>query len=414
LRKIQVLIIDEFSNVTTAKLSHLLWLLPNLVRIVFVGDHNQIRSRKAGDPLGDLRDCFGLIELREILRVKPELVALAEVPKVLSEESMQRLQWNPAGPLTLVEPLGLAKSDKDILKGLLHEVWRLGGFCLMQHQIIVLQNTARCQLNTMCHDLAMEAGIISSREPVVKMGGGAYCVGTKICFTRNYNKPVEWSEAGSSSAAAAAGRGTKGKPRIWRGETVVNGECGVIRAIEPLPQRKGWSLSFVVDDSPGQRPGPAPVVKTIVISGSISNAVSPLDMDLGYAITTTKVQGREYRYAIFWNNRGYSATNGYWSRAHPYVALTRGKERVWCVSTKRDLAAMCANPDPHRRTVLRHMLETHFLSQCRALATKPCTDDLWCPDTTQFQLMPKSVPCVPTLAQVLVERAAKLAAAQKK
>ena len=400
LSRYQVLIIDEFSNVTTTKLARLLLLLPNLRRVIFVGDHQQIRSRKAGDPLGDLRDHFPLFELREILRVAPHLQALLEVPKVLSEQSVKLLRWSPAGPLTMVEPVkDSIDADKALLKALLNDVWASGGRRLMHFQLIVLQNDRRCVLNAHCHELAIEAGIISRKAQRVMMGGPnkdiGYCVGAKICFTHNYNKPVEWCENESEAAAATSWRQDK-----WHGDPVVNGECGVIVSITTLPQRKGWSLCFTIND---EKMRDTRHQKTVIISRSIANAVSPNHMDLGYAITTTKVQGREYPYAIFWNNRGSMASNGYWSRAHPYVALTRGKEHVWYVGYKRDLWAMCDYAEPHRRTILRAMLEGHFAAQYRAVGPVVSAGELH-PAGTVYTTLPKGVACVPTLADVLRER----------
>jgi hypothetical protein len=382
LARFDVLIIDEFSNVTTPKLAQLLWLLPHLVRVVLVGDHNQIRSRKPGDPLGDLREAFPLIELREILRVSPTLSPLYEVPKVLSEQSVKLLRWSPSGPLTLVEPVAISSggdddgaSDKLLLRKLLGEIWRLGGRSLMSHQIVVLQNSVRRALNTACHALAIEAGLISSKAHAVQMGGPgqAYCVGTKICFTRNYNKAVEWAEQ-------------PGSQRVWHGATVVNGECGVVTRIVALPRRKGWALTFATDSAS----------KTVIVSRHISNAVSPNDMDMGYAITTTKVQGREYRYVIFWNNRGSKATH-FWTRAHPYVALTRGKERVWCVSYKRDLQAMCIKQETHRRTVLRALL-THFAPLYVREPVLSAGPFHHADGSIMYALLPASMACVPVMA----------------
>jgi len=419
LASFDVLIIDEFSNVTTPKFAQLLWLLPNLVRVVLVGDHNQIRSRKEGDPLGDMRDHFSLVVLRDILRVAPTLVNLYEAPKKLSEESVHSLRWSPDGPLTLVEPPRQPSdvSDRALLKGLLGEVWGMGGRRLMHHQIIVLQNNVRRTLNLMCHELAMEAGIISRHAPSVQIGEHRYCAGTKICFKRNYNQPVAWSETPVATAAAPRRRQQQQQPqppavKVWRGDCVVNGECGVITQLHELPRGKGYAVTFVVDDDAAAAATAAAAPKTAIISRSIANAVSPVDIDMGYAITTTKVQGREYRYAIFWNNRGYWANNGYWSRAHPYVALTRGKERVWCVSHKSDLVAMCNKPDAHRRTILREML-AHFAPRFQHLACEVQSAGALHPPATRYELLPPWQRCVPSLADLLAERAAERAKKDK-
>jgi hypothetical protein len=402
-----VLIIDEFSNVSTAKLAKLLWLLPNLVRIIFVGDHNQIASRKAGDALGDLRRLFPLIQLRTILRVAsdPAMSALYEVPCLLAENKFNQLRWHTsAGPLTLVEPTpsqwnkrekkyaSTAAEDKVLLRNLLQEIWRIGGRHLMHHQIVVLQNSMRKALNEMCQALALEEGIIKSTATKYQIGDQEYCVGTKIAFTRNYNKVAIWTPPKTNKKQASI-----------EGSTVVNGECGVITNIRTLPGKRGHAITFAVNDKP-----PIGKTKTIICSSSIKDAVLPLHITLGYAITTTKVQGQEYPYVIFWNNRGLKP---FWTRSHLYVALTRGKQRVWCVSERKALETIYSTRDTVRRTVLYDTLQQHFVATFQGYKTL-CAGTLP-PPNTHYMLMPGSVPCVPRLADVQAEEAKKKKKQQK-
>lgn len=389
-----VLIIDEFSNVSTAKLAKLLWLLPNLVRVIFVGDHNQIASRKAGDVLGDLRRLFPLIQLRTILRVAsdPAMSALYEVPCLLAENKFNQLRWHEsAGPLTLVEPTPLqwnkrekkyastAAEDKVLLHKLLQEIWRIGGRHLMHHQIVVLQNSMRKSLNEMCQELALKEGIIKSSATKYQIGDQEYCVGTKIAFTRNYNKVAVWMPPKTNKKQASI-----------EGSTVVNGECGVITSIRTLPGTRGHAITFAVNDKP-----PIGKTKTIICSSTIKDAVLPLHLTLGYAITTTKVQGQEYPYVIFWNNRG---VKPFWTRSHLYVALTRGKQRVWCVSERKALETIYATRDTVRRTILYDLLQQHFVATFQSYKTL-CAGTLP-PANTHYMLLPGSVPCVLRLADV--------------
>jgi hypothetical protein len=65
------------------------------------------------------------------------------------------------------------------------------------------------------------------------------------------------------------------------------------------------------------------------------------------------VQVKEFARVVFWNTVDPA---DFWTRSHAYVAVSRGKERVWVVGVPGYLERMCRNVDRERRTVMGHLL----------------------------------------------------------
>lgn len=123
--------------------------------------------------------------------------------------------------------------------------------------------------------------------------------------------------------------------------------------------------------------------------------MDPLQIDLGFATTTTKVQGSEFKKVIFWNNTN---PTDYWTRSHGYVAVSRGKEKVWVMGTRDDFNKLCINRDKHRRTVFRELLirqGAFFKADIKFKSV--CPEGIRDPST--LVLMPKDEICCPTLEQ---------------
>jgi AAA domain len=371
LKKFEVLVIDEFSNTSTKGLAWLLSFLPNLKRIVFVGDHEQIGSISAGDAMGDIKSVFGSFRLTEILRVQKHLEDLCNAPSLVSQKQHRQLVFKEEGPLTLVTPSSQHQSTKTILSSILAQIFT-SKKCLMNHQIVVLQNDIRHRLNEECQTICRERGLISSSKKGVQIGKHVYYVGSKITFLENYNKSTKHKLK---------------KNQFIVSDIVSNGETGVITSITAYPNNM-HHIAFVDDDRP-DTPKENVILKHVICSSSVG--VKPFHMDLGYATTTTKVQGREFEFSIFWNNCNPAPC---WTRAHAYVAMSRGKKRVWCVSSAADLYAICDRPNKPRRTVLLHLLK-----RCSEewLETQLTTPFPYAPTQNQkpFVLIPRTIPCVP-------------------
>jgi hypothetical protein len=376
LREFDVLIIDEFSNTDTKRVAQLLRLMPKLVRIILVGDHQQIRSIGAGDAMGDFRSTFTPIqELTTNLRVDERLKPLFEAPRLIVSRKHKSLGWNPQGPLSLVP-----KSGDDLmatLRPLILDVFALRR-ALMSFHIVVLQNDIRRRINGVVQELVIESDLIDTKGGSIKLGDTTFYVGSKITFTKNYNKELMH----------------KVGKRILRSWTVANGDLGVVTKIERLENNIIY-ITFVDNDYDMKEA----VTKSVICSRAIEGAIDPFHIDLGYASTTTKIQGREAPYVIFWNN---DRPSEYWTRSHAYVAVSRGKQHVWVVSTLPDFYRICENPDKHRRTALYVMLtqkkELGIFSDEGTLHASP--DLLFKPLVQYVPLLP-GIPCVPRKEEFL-------------
>lgn len=394
LKKFEVLVIDEFSNTSTKGLAWLLSFLPNLQRIVLVGDHEQIGSISPGDAMGDIKAAYApfghTFRLTEILRVQKHLEDLYTAPKLMSEKKHRNLVFKESGPLTLVTPPSYSSSSSDknnhtkgILSKILSEVFSFKK-CLMTHQIVVLQNDIRHRINEECQAICRERGLISSSEKGYQIGKHTYYKGSKITFLENYNHQIKHK----LPSKPGVGGGRK-KDVFITSDIVSNGETGVIQSIVVYGSNM-YYIGFVDDDRP-DTPKENVIVKHVICSSSVG--VKPFHMDLGYATTTTKVQGREFEYSIFWNNTHPAPC---WTRAHAYVAISRGKKRVWCVSSPTDLYAICDRPNKPRRTVLSHLLKRciDHLAMNRVCINRFSPFPPF--NQKPLVLIPKGVPCVPT------------------
>jgi hypothetical protein len=150
--------------------------------------------------------------------------------------------------------------------------------------------------------------------------------------------------------------------------------------------KNGYKL-LVLDDTEER--------KTVYIDNV--TGVKPIHVDLGYATTTYKTQGREFPYIIFWNRTN---PQEHWTRAHAYVAVSRGKQRVWIMGTPQEFYTVCDQVEPRRRTIFRHMLRTAFPAPeaTESGEVEPLEDP-----ATLVELPRDGKPCVWTLADVVRE-----------
>jgi len=406
LERFDVLVIDEFSNTNTSGLATLLRYLPNLKRIVLVGDHEQIGPIEQGDAMGDFKLLYQqgghAFKLTEILRVQKNLEDLSMAPLLMSQGQHRRLVFREEGPLTLIEPkstfcatredptkfIEIPPDRKAILKNILTQVFTLKR-SLMAHQILVLQNDLRRDINLKCQEICIELGLITpaNANRANRIGSHNFYVGSKITFTQNYNKQYKYPIGKKKKA-----RKGEEKESFLVSDIVANGETGVITKIQTYDSI--ICIEFTDNDTPNSNA----VVKQVLVYAS-GGGVKAKDIDLGYATTTTKAQGREFDYAIFYNNKNPQYC---WTRPHVYVALSRGKKRVWCVSTASDLYKICDRPSKPRDTILSHLLQVCSTDLLRRFVTKAFPIKIFNPQT-RYTILPLSVPCVPTLEEEVKE-----------
>lgn len=365
LNEFDVLIVDEFSNVSTSLIAKLVVHLPNIVRIVFVGDYEQLRSINKGDPLGDMRRFFAPLTLTEILRVDPNLVDLATAPKMIVDGKFRDICFLDKGSLSVV-----TKRHHYSYKETLTDIWyqvcgNKDRFDLLSFHLICITNDARHSINKYSQEILIEMGILHPpRNATIKVGSHDLFPGVKITFSKNYNKDILYV--------------CKGTNTQYKGMAVANGELGIVKTIGRIAT--GVFFLRLSDD------------KTVIISRKVEGAVDPNDVDLGYASTTTKVQGKEFAKVAYWHS---THPQHSWSRAHPYVALSRGKQKSWLVCLDmREFYSICAIKEPERKTVLSTIMyryREHLLKHADLCV--PAKGGLL--KVGQLTLMPKSVTCLP-------------------
>jgi hypothetical protein len=326
LGKYQVLVVDEFSNVSQHLLRRLLEVMTNVRRIVFVGDHAQLKPIDAGDPMGDLKRHLGSQMLTENLRVKPHLKTLQEAPGLILEERWKEISHGPRLPITCI---GRPKSLTDLVRSLGHPK-------LMQFHVVVLVNEGadgRNHVNQLVESAWLELGVIRKTNVVDIRRNCQIYPGCKITFLQNYNTPLLEKVGGQEI----------------RSDPVANGELGIVISIDKLFD--GWKVVFRDSDEVDAEQKVVWVRKNVLDD----RGVSAHHIDLGYATTTYKTQGREFLWVLFWTppaDRYICMT-----RAHAYVGISRAQEKCWIAGEWGDFLDICSRPDLPRRTCFNIMLK---------------------------------------------------------
>lgn len=310
--QMDVLIIDEGSNVDRKLLS---WLIRSMhapfKRLVIVGDLGQIFPIKPGAPFFDLTHAFArhTFMLTENKRVDPNArILVSAAQKIRNGEVVDFSQGGEA--LQLHERQG-----KEQLCGIVAQ------YCkkredTMNFQIVVLRNVDRNMCNKWIEEWLLENRILSATSKV-KFGDQWYYPGKKIQFTKN-TKP-------------------QGKY-----DGVRNGELGQILRIK----------NNVITLTNG---------KQVLIH---ENAVSPFNIQAGYATTCNKAQGSEWQTIIFYI---YEKPIRFFTREYAYVAVSRAKQRCIIIGTEEEFNFLCAEKSKPRNTLLGYYLTVLPLTDLEAL-----------------------------------------------
>lgn len=316
-QQLDVLIIDEGSNVDRKLLS---WLIRCMhapfKRLVIVGDLGQIFPIKPGAPFFDLTQAFAshtflLTENKRVDANSRILVTAAQ-----SIRYGQPVDFSQGG-----EALQLhERSDIDQRKQLCSIVAQ---YCrtkedTMNFQVVVLRNVDRNMCNSWIEEWLLENRILSAVNKV-RFGDQWYYPGKKIQFTKNTKPPP-----GS------------------RYDGVRNGELGQILKIK----------NNVITLTNG---------KQVLIHES---AVSPFNIQAGYATTCNKAQGSEWQTIIFYI---YEKPIRFFTREYAYVAVSRAKQRCIIIGTEDEFNFLCAEKAKPRNTLLNYYLTILPLTELQVL-----------------------------------------------
>lgn len=266
----EVLIVDEFSNVSMRLFAKLLALFPNVRKIVLVGDHRQLQPIDCGNPMADMLRRYGSHLLRDNLRVVPALAALQEAPRLIAEGLAKRIKFSDSGPLTLV-PRQL--DTKRMLQGIFETI-RSNQSLLATHIVLLLNNSSdgRHAVNRAAMEAYEEMRVLRppSHTVYIRYGVSIYA-GCKITILKNYNVPIEVRF---------------GNTAICKSDPVCNGELFIVKRVERCahPAR---GVKLVVTDSADD--SDLDSIRTLWID--TKQGIHPGHVDHGYATTTYKTQG---------------------------------------------------------------------------------------------------------------------------
>ncbi len=318
-----LLIVDEMSMVDTSLMYFLLRAVPVSATVILVGDIHQLPSVGPGNVLKDLIDSgmIPVVRLTRIFRQAEQSNIIVNAHKINSGRIPAASDFS--GDCLFVEK----ERPEDITAYVLQTIGKLcrpretqdgqkeiPGFRPEKNGPAVPAAAARdCQLI-----VPMNRGVL-----------GADVLNDMMQDFLNPN-PVAFNRAGRKFKLADKVM----QIRNNYDRDVYNGDIGCIAAIDGEAQE----ITVVYE-------GRGPVVYDYEDVEEIA---------LAYAITVHKSQGSEYRYVIV------VCTTNHWimlQRSLLYTAITRGKEGVILVGTRRALAAAVRNDKPQLRyTRLRERL----------------------------------------------------------
>ncbi len=330
--KFQVLIVDEGSNIDIKLFRWLLKCLPNLARLIIVGDLGQIYPIETGCPFFDLTYTFPQhsFMLYENKRVDPDSRNLADAAASIRRgEEIQ-----VGGPLT-----NIPRSD-DVIQNYVNQNVHSKEDC-MKLEIVTLMNIHRRTLNTKMEEALIKKGLLRDKGSPYHFGV-ALRLGKKITFTEN-------------------------TPATEKSDAVKNGEIGQIERVV------NGVLYFKVSSG---------LIKKVLLSEFGKNKI-----ESGYAVTCNKSQGSEWDNVIYWIH---ADPFDFFTREFSYVAISRAKKKCTIVGEMAELNKMCKNKAKKRNSLLRYYLHLERIHEFERIERD---DDQELTD--KFKLLPIDVLAVP-------------------
>ncbi len=311
------LIVDECSMIDLFLFSHLMSAVCPGMRVLLIGDADQLPSIGPGQVLRDILSAPFLphTRLTHIYRQEEHKLIVSNAHRILRGEELA-FDQSPESDFIFIDCAdeqdmrdGVLKLCRDVLPN----YYGTDGIYGVQVLSAIRRGKAgTIELNRALQQLSRGDDFFS-----IETHGYRLTSGDKVMQTRNHYD-LEWMI-----------------PRTGvRGKGVVNGEMGIVQSISL--SRK--SVTIVFEDE-----------KVATIEGEDLN-----DIDLAYATTIHKSQGSEYPVEILVIPAGAPA---FLTRNLLYTGVTRAKERLFLLTRRRTLQMMLANNEANeRRGMLLHWL----------------------------------------------------------
>lgn len=313
------LVIDEASMVDIYLMSNLMRAVPEHMRIILVGDVDQLPSVGPGNVLSDLiaSGMLATIKLDTVYRQGAESLIITNAHRInhgmapILNEPSRDFFFLPAR--SAIQALELVE---DLVMRRLPEHY---GFNPSEDiQILTAMKKGACGVENLNAVLQKELNPVSERLPAISCEGRSFRPGDKVMQIKNDYK-LAWRTAEGAE-----------------GEGVYNGDFGRITAVE----EEGEALSIDFD-------------------GRIARyELAQLnEIDHAYAITIHKSQGSEFPCVIIPVVPGPPMLL---SRNILYTAITRAKQLVVLVGDRRVVDRMIANTDTQKRRSSLNEQLIHF------------------------------------------------------
>lgn len=312
------IIIDECSMVDSFVMSNITNALDIGMRLILVGDKDQLPSVGAGNILGDLieLDMVPVVSLTQIFRQATESNIVINAHKINNGE---KLEISKTGDFFIMNK-ETPEQNKNLIVDLVQN--RLPKFLNIdpsQVQVLSALKSGELGVENLNSSLQAVLNPKNNNKPEITVGEKLFRVGDRVMQTvNNYDK--EWVKNGLS------------------GQGVFNGDIGYIEEIFP----NSYETTILFED--GRR-----------------CQYSMVDLDeliLSYAITIHKSQGSEFDAVVIPVVGGNPMMM---TRNLLYTAVTRAKKMVVLVGSEKNIAFMIHNNySVQRKTLLKELFKEQY------------------------------------------------------
>lgn len=288
---VDLLIVDEMSMVDEYLMLSLIKAVPNLTKIILVGDVDQLPSVGAGKVLKDMIDS-NLFEVKKLTKIYRQDEASDIVINAHHVNAGEKVMFSKSSEDFIFTRKSSEDAIKEAIKTLVKEnVPRHFNCSFDQIQVICPSKKGNCGTESLNISLQQVLNPESFEKDELQVGDTTFRLGDKVMQTsNNYNIPYDVIDANGRV--------------IDRGVGVFNGDIGTIVEIDD--ENRNMVVKF--DDR-----------EAYYISKDLN------DLTLAYAITVHKSQGSEYDVVIMPMSRTpYQLLN----RKILYTAITRAKKCI--------------------------------------------------------------------------------------